>query len=977
MNHMTKNSFTRLMAIAVAAALLLSIIGGLWFFKAQQRQQRESIEANLWSIANLKAKQIADWRTERLSDATILMGRIGLMESIERYFSDPTDQERSEILRRLLPVKERYYFEDVLVVNLEKQVVLSLGSEVGLCPEHSHVIDEAISRRRPLWTALHVTPNYSFPHISVIVPLFAETDGQHPIGAIVLVCDAAQFLYPLIQTWPTASATAETLLVRKDGNDVMFLNELRHRKGTALRLRIPLSQADLPAAKAVKGVTGIVEGKDYRGVEVIAAILPVLGSPWFMVSKVDAAEAFSEWRFRSIVILMFVLGMMVLVLAAGLVFWQRNLKTHYQELYRSENALNKALNLHRITLHSIGDAVISTDSEGCVELMNPVAEKLTGWQQGAAKGKALSEVFHIVNEESHSPVQDPATKVLKEGKVMGLANHTLLISKDGREIPISDSGSPIKDENNEIIGVVLVFKDQTIERQYQKQILENEEKYRLVVENANEAIFIAQDEVIKFPNPKTLEITGYSEDELAHMPFANLVHPEDRQMVVERYRQRLEGENPPSDYVFRIINKVGSELCLQINTALITWEGRPATINLIRDITEQKELEEQVRQAHKMESIGTLAGGIAHEFNNMLGIIIGNSELALDDIPEQSPAAESIQEIRTASLRAKDVVRKLLSVARKTPESRKPVQIRTIVDESLGLLRKSIPANIEIRSNLTCTTEMILADPTEISQVLMNLCTNSVHAMVDGKGVLEVTLETEKLDSRSSSRFKDIGPGDYVKLTVSDDGVGIPSNVLDRIFEPYFTNKSVDEGLGMGLAVVHGIVKKHEGTIKVESAVGKGTTIEVLFPLIDEQPVSGDEETETLSPGTEKILFVDDEASLVKMVSQMLTRSGYEVVGKKSSQEALKLFTMDPDQFDLVITDMAMPGMTGDEVAKQIVQVRPDIPIILCTGHSDRMDENRAMELGIKAFVMKPLTKSDLTKIVRKVLDEEKSKSQG
>lgn len=388
------------------------------------------------------------------------------------------------------------------------------------------------------------------------------------------------------------------------------------------------------------------------------------------------------------------------------------------------------------------------------------------------------------------------------------------------------------------------------------------------------------------------------------------------------------------------------------------------------DITERKQMEEALRQAHKMEAIGTLAGGIAHEFNNMLGIILGNTELAIGDIPKWNPAADCLQEIRTASLRAKDVVRKLLSVARKTPSSRQPVQVSTIVIETLDLMKKTIPATIEIRQEIRCSTEMISGDTTEISQVVMNLCTNSAHAMPDGKGVLEVTLETRSLDSRTSAFYQNIGPGDYAVLTASDNGAGISPDILDRIFEPYFTTKEVDIGLGLGLAVVHGIVKKHDGDIKVDSVVGKGTTVEVLFPLIEEQPLHGGDESETLSTGTERILFVDDEASLVKMVAQMLTRSGYEVVGKTSSTEALNLFKEDPDHFDLVITDMTMPEMTGQDIARQIIETRPNTPIILCTGHSNRMDENKAGQLGIKAFVSKPMGKKELTETVRKVLDE-------
>ena len=373
-----------------------------------------------------------------------------------------------------------------------------------------------------------------------------------------------------------------------------------------------------------------------------------------------------------------------------------------------------------------------------------------------------------------------------------------------------------------------------------------------------------------------------------------------------------------------------------------------------------------------MEAVGTLAGGVAHEFNNMLGIIIGNTELALDDIPEWNPAADCIQEIKTASLRAKDVVRKLLSVARKTPESRRPIQIGKVIKESLGLMRRTIPATIDIRKNITCSTEMILGDITEINQVMINLCTNSVHAMAEQNGVLEVRLDTQQMNRKSALFYEDLVPGDYVRLTVKDTGKGIEPAFMDRLFDPYFTTKDIDQGLGMGLAVVHGIVKKHDGAIKIESEIGKGTIVEVLFPLIEAQAEAETEETETLKMRTERILLVDDEPSLVKMITQMLKRSGYEVIGKTSSTSALKTFKETPEQFDLVISDITMPEMSGDQLAQAIKQVRPETPVILCTGHSNRMDENKAKIMGIEAFITKPFQKQDIANTVQNVLDETK-----
>lgn len=510
-------------------------------------------------------------------------------------------------------------------------------------------------------------------------------------------------------------------------------------------------------------------------------------------------------------------------------------------------------------------------------------------------------------------------------------------------------------------------------RQVAKALRESEEKYRLLVETANEAIFIAQDGVIKFPNPKVFDITGYSDDDLTAMPFVDLIHPADRELVAERHRQRLNGEGPPSDYAFRITTKAGIQRWVHINAALTNWEGRPATINLIRDITEQRQLEERLRQSQKIESIGTLAGGIAHEFNNILGIILGNAEMALYDVPGGSPAVGCLQEIRTASLRARDVVQGILRFARIAPAERKPVRVAAAAAESLSLLRATIPTTIDIRQTIVCDGETILADQTEIHQILMNLCTNAAHAIGEVPGVLSVTLAPVRLDRRAVARYDDLNAGDHIRLAVADTGRGIAPEVMERIFDPYFTTKEVGQGLGMGLAIVHGIVKKHAGAIRIESQLGQGTTVEVLFPLIEAPLGAGNPEPEALPRGTESILVVDDEASLVDMTTQMLEKLGYAVVGTTASTEALELFRRQPDRFDLVLTDMTMPEMAGDRLAKELLGIRPDLAIILCTGHSDRMDAERAADLGLAGYCLKPLDLETLAKEVRKVLNGDRA----
>jgi len=497
-----------------------------------------------------------------------------------------------------------------------------------------------------------------------------------------------------------------------------------------------------------------------------------------------------------------------------------------------------------------------------------------------------------------------------------------------------------------------------------------EEKYRLLVENANDTIFIAQDGVMKFANPKAEDMTGYSIDELSSVPFIDLIHPEDRDMVQDRHVRRLRGEDLPSTYPFRIISKNGGELWVELNATPITWERRPATLNFLRDITPQKKLEAQFSQAQKMESIGTLAGGIAHDFNNILSAIMGYSELALGDAVKGTHIHKYLQQVMHASHRARDLVKQILAFSRPNVEENKPLKITPIVEEALKLLRASLPTTIEIRRDIETDLGTVLADPSQIHQALMNLCTNAGHAMRDKGGVLEVTLGNVELDSAFIASHPDADTGFYVKLTVRDTGHGMAPDVLERIFEPYFTTKEKGVGTGLGLSVVHGIVKNHGGIITAESESGKGTAFKVYLPFIREQVKKPEVDVEgVLLTGYERILFVDDEQFLVDIGKRSLEHLGYEVVPRTSSIEALELFRNQPDKFDLVITDMTMPNMTGDSLALELMKIRDDIPIILCTGYSERISEGRAKTLGIREFVMKPLVITDLANIIRKVLD--------
>ncbi len=391
--------------------------------------------------------------------------------------------------------------------------------------------------------------------------------------------------------------------------------------------------------------------------------------------------------------------------------------------------------------------------------------------------------------------------------------------------------------------------------------------------------------------------------------------------------------------------------------------------------TEKVELEEQLRQAQKMEAIGTLAGGIAHDFNNILGVIFGCVELAIEERQDPSQLESHLDETLKAAERARNLVKQILTFGRQSDPRPKPIHLEAIIGEAMNLFRASLPATIEIRQDIS-NSGLLLGDPIQVQQIIMNLCTNAGHAMRETGGRLTVVLEDVELDEEKLGHLPELAPGPYLRLTVKDTGDGMDRATLKRIFDPYFTTKGPKEGTGLGLAVVHGIVQALHGAITVEAAPGQGATFEVYLPRMADPPASGlnpplpakvPEERRGLQ---ERILFVDDEELLARVGSRLLQSMGYEVTATTSSVEALNLFCRNPDGFDLVVTDQTMPLMTGDQLAREMLGLRRDLPVILCTGFSDLINEEGAKKLGIREFLLKPIRSPDLAKIVRRVLDE-------
>ncbi len=492
-------------------------------------------------------------------------------------------------------------------------------------------------------------------------------------------------------------------------------------------------------------------------------------------------------------------------------------------------------------------------------------------------------------------------------------------------------------------------------------------------------LFIFNDHFYAIFRTSAEQVGGY---QMSSARYAQLfVHPDDIPVVGLETQKAIESTDPnySRQIEHRIIYADGETGYISVRFFIVKdSQGRTVkTYGANQDITERKRAEEenerlqsQLQQSQKMEAIGTLAGGIAHDFNNILAIILGNAELAADDVPDSNPASESLKEIRQASIRAKDMVRQLLAFSRKTDEESKPIDMAPIIKESMKMLRSAIPTSVEFKQHISDDPCSVMGDAAQINQIVMNLVTNAADAMSEKGGLLEVTLEKIILQEEKACFDWVLSPGPYVRLRMRDTGEGIEPKIMDRIFDPYYTTKEVGKGTGMGLSVIHGIVKRHGGGILVESELGKGTVFEIYFPALEKTAEEEKEPEGEIKGGSERILFVDDEEPMVNLNRQRLERLGYDVKSTTKPVEALEWFRADPDQFDVIITDMTMPRMTGDRLAAEVLKIRPHMPVIICTGYSERMSAKKAEALGVSKYIEKPIDLRNLASSLRDVLDE-------
>lgn len=494
----------------------------------------------------------------------------------------------------------------------------------------------------------------------------------------------------------------------------------------------------------------------------------------------------------------------------------------------------------------------------------------------------------------------------------------------------------------------------------------SEEKYRILVENASDAIFIIQDEMIKFPNPKANAMVGYSSEELAEIPFIDLIHPDDRDMVFDVLKRVFRGDEIPGAYSLRMINKAGEELWVQLNVVFLSWEGQPASLSILRDITQQKGMEGQLLQAQKMEAIGALAGGIAHDFNNLLMGIQGNTSLIFMDIDSSSPHYEKLEKIEQYVQDGADLSRQLLGFARKGKYEVKPINLNEAIEQNctmFGRTKKEVTIHRKFQQDIWA----VKGDMGQIGQVLMNLYLNAWDAMPRG-GNLYLMTENVILDEDFGGRHQ-LASGNYVKLSVTDTGVGIDEETKKRIFEPFFTTKEMGRGTGLGLASVYGIIKNHNGIINVYSETNKGTTFNIYLPASEKHAAKKARSPEEMLKGSETILLVDDEDMILDAGNQMLEIMGYNVLIGGSGKEAIETYKKNQRQIHMVILDMIMPDMGGGAVYDEMKKMNPDVKVLLSSGYSIEGEATEILARGCNGFIQKPFRIIKLSHEIRKILD--------
>lgn len=601
------------------------------------------------------------------------------------------------------------------------------------------------------------------------------------------------------------------------------------------------------------------------------------------------------------------------------------------------------------------------DKNWTMKYLSPYMNQLVGYPSSDFINNSVRTYSSIIHPDDTEYVQQHVKEGIASGKPWDIEyrlyhqdNSICWVYEKGHAVTLKDSGKQYLD------GFIIdITERKMIEEEYKR----SQEQYSVIMDSMREPIYIcSKDCDIKYMNAAMIKRIGYdAKGEKCFKAIHGFTEP--------CPWCHCDAVNKGAPHQLNIVSPLDNTPYDVSATPIVSSDGTISILNVFRDITQIKKMEAQLRQAQKMEAIGTLAGGIAHDFNNILFPIMGYTEMLMQDIEESSPYWTCLDKIYSGSLRAKDLVRQILTFSRQESSELSLINMQPIIKEALKLIRSTIPSTIAIKHNISNKCGVIEADPTQIHQVIMNLMTNAYHAMKETGGELKVWLNPVEIE-KDNLISPNLEPGPYNCLTITDTGMGMAPETVEKIFDPFFTTKEKEKGTGMGLSVVHGIVNRLKGAIQVNSEQGKGSEFILYFPLETSsfaQPVI--QKKEIIKGGSEHIFLVDDEKNIIGMEKEMLERLGYQVSSYTNSIEALEAFRTTPDTFDLVITDTAMPDLSGDKLAMELIKIRQDIPILLCTGFSETMSEEKATSLGIAGFILKPILLKDLSQKIRQLLD--------
>jgi PAS domain S-box-containing protein len=631
--------------------------------------------------------------------------------------------------------------------------------------------------------------------------------------------------------------------------------------------------------------------------------------------------------------------------------------TSYKKI---EQEIQESEKRYRTIFENTGTAIVTYGDDMVINMANTESEKLSGYTREELIQK-MRWIDFVAEEDREKLVRYHHLRGVDQKK-LPKSYEFRIADKNGQGKNVYISVAVIPNTDQRVASLI----DITDRKRAEESLRVSEERYRLLIENANDFIFVSQDGVIKFCNRKFTSTLGYSEEELKINSFVHFVHPDDRQMVLENQDRRLQGEDIPNVYSFRAVSKSGDVFSMEINAVLIQWEGRPATLNFIRDITEQTKLESQLIQAHKMEAIGTLAGGIAHDFNNLLMGIQGYASLILLDMNSSHPHYERLKGIEDQVRSGTDLTRQILGFARGGNYEVKTTDINEVLRKTsvmFGRTKKEISIHRKYQDNLW-TVEV---DRGQIEQVLLNLYVNAWQAMPAG-GDLYLVTENVVLDEDFVRAYA-VRFGRYVKITVTDTGIGMDERTRGRVFEPFFTTKEMGRGTGLGLASAYGIIKGHNGIIDVQSERGQGTTFTIYIPASSREVEKEEHSSGGIVKGRGTILLVDHAEVILDVSSEILGTLGYEVLVARSGWEAIECYGAKKANIDLVILDMIMPGLGGRETFDTLKAMNPDIRVILSSGYSINEKAKEIMERGAQAFLQKPFGIEEMSTKIKNILN--------